>query len=143
MAKGAMKKMASKKAAPAKKGAVKAPMASKPTESVIVKTRRVTTPKNSSTWSYTQSEFLENVMGFCGLRKRSEARTLCEDLSMLVTESLKKGYKLPLFGLGKLYVRKTKPRVGRNPATGEPINIPAKKRIRFTPAKHLKQSILG
>jgi DNA-binding protein HU-beta len=55
---------------------------------------------------------------------------------------LKKGYKIPLLGLGKLYVRKTKARMGRNPATGEPIHIPSKKRIRFTASKSLKQAVL-
>ena len=108
----------------------------------VQKTRKTSVPKNRNTLSYTQSEFLDNIVGFCGLRKRSEAKVLVEDLSSLITDSLKKGYKLPLFGLGKMYVRKSKPRTGRNPATGEIIQIPAKKRIRFTAAKSLKQAVL-
>lgn len=129
-----------KKKAPVGKKAP-AKMAAK-AETPIVKSRRATSPKNGQTQSYTQSEFIENVMGFCGLRKRSEAKMIWGDISLFIVDSLKRGYKIPLVGLGKLYVRRTKPRVGRNPATGEPINIPAKKRIRFAPAKALKMAVL-
>ena len=108
----------------------------------VVKSRKSSVPRNRNTLSYTQSEFLENLRAFCGLRKRSEAKLLAEDISSLIKETLKKGYKIPLLGLGKMYVRRTKPRIGRNPATGEAIQIPAKKRIRFTAAKALKEAVL-
>jgi DNA-binding protein HU-beta len=105
------------------------------------KSRQINKPRSSS-GTYTQSEFIEHLCAFCGLSKKSEARELVHDISALVTESLKKGYKLPLFGLGKLFVRKSDARKGRNPATGEEITIPARKRVRFTPAKALKDSVL-
>ncbi|MCL4151456.1 UNVERIFIED_CONTAM: hypothetical protein GTU68_029601 [Idotea baltica] len=63
-------------------------------------------------------------------------------MSLFILDSLKKGYKLPLLGLGKLYVRKSKARMGRNPSTGEAIKIPAKKRVRFTAAKALKETVI-
>ena len=106
------------------------------------KSRKATKPRNEATLSYTQSEFIENIRQFCGLTKRSQAKEVCEDVSLFVIDALKKGFKLPLMGLGKLYVRRTKPRMGRNPATGEVIHIPAKKRVRFTPAKSLKDAVL-
>jgi DNA-binding protein HU-beta len=149
--------MAKKPAAPKKKAASKTAKAAKPaakatkkpaTKAVaakaepVKKVRKASKPKNDKTLSYTQSEFVENVRQFCGLTKRAEAKEICEDLSELVIDTLKKGYKIPFFGLGKLYVRKTKPRTGRNPATGESIKIPAKKRVRFTPAKSLKDAVL-
>lgn len=127
-------KPAAKKAAPAKSAKV-APTAA-PKARVVVK------PRNTSTLSFTQSEFVENIRAFCGLNKRSEARQLVEDIALFVTESLRKGYKIPLMGLGKLYVRETKARQGRNPATGEIINIPKRKRVKFTPAKALKERVL-
>ena len=98
-------------------------------------------PKNS-TLSYTMSEFLENIKGFCGLPKRSQAKEICEDMAKFIRESLKRGYKLPLLGLGKLYVRESKARQGRNPQTGAVVQIPARKRVRFTAAKALKESVL-
>jgi nucleoid DNA-binding protein len=138
MAKKAAKKMAKKAAS--KKGATKtAKMTAAP---ATPKTRTATRPRNSSTLSYTQSEFIENIRGFCGLAKRSAAKELCEDIALFIKDSLRRGYKIPLLGLGKMYVRQSKARMGRNPATGETIQISAKKRVRFTAAKALKEAVL-
>jgi DNA-binding protein HU-beta len=141
------KKSAKKSAKVAKKAAKKgkaAPSRSggKVVASAAVKARVATKPRNGSTLSYTQSEFLENVRAFCGLPKRAQAREVIDDIALFVTESLRKGYKIPLMGLGKLYVRESKARMGRNPATGETIHIPKRKKVRFTPAKALKERVL-
>ena len=128
------KRVASSRAAAPKAAAVK-PQAKK--------IRKATKPKNDRTLGYTQGEFFENLKGFCGLEKRTQAKEFWDDLSMFVIESLRKGYRVPLVGLGKMYVRKTKARTGRNPATGATIQIPARKRVRFTPAKALKDAVLG
>ncbi len=128
--KKAAPKAAPKKAAPAAK-------CCEPCAKVQVPSK----PKNQ-TLSYTLSEFLENVKGFCGLPKRSQAKEVCDDLAKFIKESLKRGYKLPLLGLGKLYVRESKARQGRNPQTGEIVQIPARKRVRFTAAKALKEAVL-
>jgi len=135
MAKKPVKKATVKKAAPKKAAVVAKP-------EPVIKVRRASAPKNQNSGAYTQSEFLENVRAFCGLRKRTEAKILVEDLALFIKDSLKRGYKVPFLGLGKLYVRKTKPRMGRNPATGEPIQIPARKRVRFTPNKAFKDAVL-
>lgn len=129
------KKVAKKVAKPAAKSA-------KVVAAGAAKARVATKPRNTSTLSYTQSEFLENVRAFCGLPKRSQAREVIDDIALFVTESLRKGYKIPLMGLGKLYVRESKARQGRNPATGEIINIPKRKRVKFTAAKALKEKVL-
>lgn len=132
----AVKKVAAK--APAKKApAVKA----KKVVEGGSKLQQIAKPKNTN-GSFTQSEFLENLRSYCGLQKRSQAKELAGDLQKLVQDSLMKGYKIPFFGLGKLYVRHTKERMGRNPQTGAPTKIPARKRVRFTPAKALKEAIL-
>jgi DNA-binding protein HU-beta len=151
-AKPAMKKVAkkvAKKAAPKKLVAKKAAKAAKPVKAAkssaadsVAKVRVASKPKNTSTLSYTQSEVLENIKGFCGLAKRSQAKELSEDIANFVMDALRKGYKVPLLGLGKIFVRHSKARTGRNPATGEEIQIPAKKRVRFTAAKALKDVVL-
>ncbi len=51
------------------------------------------------------------------------------------------GFTLP--GLGKLVVTKRSARMGRNPQTGEPIKIPAKKALKFRIAKAAKDAVLG
>jgi DNA-binding protein HU-beta len=70
-------------------------------------------------------------------KKQTEA--LLGELVDLVTKHLKKGDRIRIGGLGVLQVRKRAARMGRNPATGRPIQIKASKKISFRPAKELKR----
>jgi DNA-binding protein HU-beta len=63
------------------------------------------------------------------------------DLVALVVKHLKKGDRIRMGGLGILQVRKRAARTGRNPATGEPIQIKASKKVAFRAAKELKEAI--
>jgi DNA-binding protein HU-beta len=72
-------------------------------------------------------------------KKKSEE--ILNDLVGLVTKHLKKGDRIRLAGLGILQVRKRAARMGRNPATGEPIQIKASKKVAFRAAKELKESV--
>lgn len=63
------------------------------------------------------------------------------DLVDHLVKNLKKGNRVRLPGLGILQVRKRAARMGRNPATGETIKIPAKKKIAFRAAKELKEAV--
>jgi len=58
-----------------------------------------------------------------------------------VTKTLKKGQRLTLVGFGTFYASKRKARVGRNPQTGESIQIKAKKIVRFKAGKDLDSKI--
>ena len=131
-------KAAPKRAASTRAAAPKAA----PAKPQIKKIRKASKPKNDKTLGYTQGEFFDNLKGFCGFEKRTQAKEFWNDISEFVIDSLRKGYRVPLVGIGKMYVRKTKARTGRNPATGATIQIPARKRVRFTPAKQLKDAVL-
>ena len=72
-------------------------------------------------------------------KKQTEA--VLGDLVGLVTKHLKKGDRIRIGGLGILVVRKRAARMGRNPATGEPIQIKASKKVAFRPAKELKEAV--
>src|SRR3954471_20519778 len=72
-------------------------------------------------------------------KKQSEA--ILGDLVDLVTKHLKKGDRIRLVGLGVLVVRKRAARMGRNPATGEPIQIKASKKVAFRASKELKEAV--
>ena len=74
---------------------------------------------------------------------QKSANAMLEDTIGLITKHLKKGARIRLNGLGILVVRKRGPRMGRNPATGEAIKIPAKKVVKFRVAKACKDAILG
>ena len=72
---------------------------------------------------------------------KKQAEAILGDLVTLVTKHLKKGDRIRLAGLGILVVRKRAARMGRNPATGEPIQIKASKKVAFRAAKELKESV--
>ena len=72
---------------------------------------------------------------------KKQAEGLLGDLVNLVTKHLKKGDRIRLAGLGVLVVRKRAARMGRNPATGEPIKIKASKKVAFRAAKELKEAV--
>ena len=72
---------------------------------------------------------------------KKQAEAILGDLVNLVTKHLKKGDRIRLAGLGVLVVRRRAARMGRNPATGEPIQIKASKKVAFRAAKELKESI--
>ncbi len=90
----------------------------------------------------TQSQVAAHLADKVGISKK-QAKTTLEELTSLVVRELKREGSLRLAGLGIFRKRKTKARKGRNPATGEEIKIPARTRLRFTPAKSLKDSVLG
>src|ERR1700722_15278991 len=69
------------------------------------------------------------------------AEAVLGDLVTLAAQHLKKGDKIRLTGLGILQVRSREARMGRNPATGESIQIAASKKIAFRPAKELKEAV--
>ena len=71
------------------------------------------------------------------LTKRA-GQDLLGDLVGLITKHLKRGERVRIAGLGILQVRKRSARMGRNPATGEPIQIKAGKKVAFRPSKELK-----
>jgi DNA-binding protein HU-beta len=90
----------------------------------------------------TQSQMMVYLVEKIGIDKKQAKLTL-DELNALVVRGLKKEGSIRLAGLGIFRKRKLKARMGRNPATGEQIKIPARTRLRFTPAKALKDSVLG
>ncbi len=73
----------------------------------------------------------------------TRAQVICfmDSLTGVAYTQAKNGFTLP--GLGKLVLVNRKARMGRNPATGETIKIPAKKVVKFRVAKACKDAILG
>jgi DNA-binding protein HU-beta len=72
---------------------------------------------------------------------KKQLNLIMEDLVASLVKNLKKGNRVRMAGLGILQVRKRAARMGRNPATGETIKIPAKKKIAFRAAKELKEAV--
>ncbi len=72
---------------------------------------------------------------------KKQAEAMLNDLVTSITKHLKKGERIRMPGLGVLVVRKRAARMGRNPATGEPVQIKASKKVAFRAAKELKEAI--
>lgn len=72
---------------------------------------------------------------------KKHVNLIMDDLVAALVKNLKKGNRVRIAGLGILQVRKRAARMGRNPATGETIKIPAKKKIAFRAAKELKEAV--
>ena len=72
---------------------------------------------------------------------KKQAGIVLESLAALAYKEAKNGFTIP--GIGKLVVVDRKARMGRNPQTGEPIKIPAKRVLKFRIAKAAKDAALG
>lgn len=72
---------------------------------------------------------------------KKQVNEIMDDLITHLVKNLKKGNRVRMAGLGILQVKKRAARMGRNPATGETIKIPAKKKIAFRAAKELKEAV--
>jgi len=72
---------------------------------------------------------------------KKAAEAILTDMVGMVAKHLKKGERIRIVGLGILQVRKRAARTGLNPATGEPIQIKASKKVAFRAAKELKEAV--
>ena len=72
---------------------------------------------------------------------KKAAEAVLDDFVAVVTRQLVKGDKIRLNGLGILLVRDRPARTARNPATGEPVEVAASRKIAFRPAKDLKNAV--
>jgi DNA-binding protein HU-beta len=87
----------------------------------------------------TKSQIIAGMAEAAGVNKKQAAAAL-EGLVCLAYKGAKKGFMIP--GLGKLVLVNRKARMGRNPATGEAIHIPAKRVVKFRVAKACKDAVL-
>ncbi|MGI3776429.1 MAG: HU family DNA-binding protein [Janthinobacterium lividum] len=145
--------MATKKpatAAPATKPAAKAPAAAKPapaakkaagTKAAPAAKAPAAAAKPAAQPTVSLKQIAAELATAHDLQKKP-AEAMMTGLVELMVEHLKKGDRLRLNGLGILQVRHSAARAGRNPATGEAIQIAAKKKIAFRPAKELKDELI-
>ena len=89
----------------------------------------------------TQTQLVRAVAEKCEVNNKT-ARTFLDHLGELAISEVKKNGVFVLPGLGRLVRVERKARMGRNPATGEAIKIPAKKVVKFRVAKAARDSIV-
>ncbi len=87
-----------------------------------------------------KNDLISAVAGSAGLSK-GDAAGAVEGVFDAITQSLSKGDEVRLVGFGTFSVARRKASTGRNPRTGEPMNIKASNQPKFKPGKGLKDSV--
>lgn len=88
----------------------------------------------------TKAELIESIYEKIGFSKQ-EASDIVELVFDILKNTLEKGEKVKISGFGNFVVREKRPRVGRNPQTGEEIEISARKVLTFKPSQVLKMAL--
>lgn len=97
--------------------------------------------KKSASAKMTQTDFVKHIAEVAGVTNKVAKEVIQTYGDTAIAQTKKHGvFVLP--GLGRLKKVERKARVGRNPATGEKIRIPAKKVVKFTVAKACKDAIV-
>jgi integration host factor subunit beta len=88
----------------------------------------------------TKADLIEEVLRITEL-PRKESETIVETIFDSIIESLQKGEKIEIRGFGSFRTRQRRGRVGRNPKTGEKVEVPPKQIPFFKPSKELKDFV--
>jgi nucleoid DNA-binding protein len=91
----------------------------------------------------TKSEMVKKLGESWGGISNRQANDNLDILIKFVVATVKKDKVLKIPNLGTFKLKQTKARMGRNPQTGEPIKISAKRKVSFSAAKVFKEAILG
>ena len=93
-----------------------------------------------ATSTLTKADLIEEVLNITEL-PRKESETIVETIFDNIIQALQKGEKIEIRGFGSFRTRERRGRVGRNPKTGEKVEVPAKKIPFFKPSKELKDFV--
>lgn len=88
----------------------------------------------------TKADIIEQIYEKVGFSKKESAE-IVELVFDTMKTTLEKGEKIKISGFGNFVVRSKRPRVGRNPQTGEEIEISARKVLTFRPSQVLKAAL--
>lgn len=88
----------------------------------------------------TKADIIERIYEKIGFSKKESAE-IVEMVFNTMKETLEKGEKIKISGFGNFVVRQKRPRIGRNPQTGEEIEISARKVLTFRPSQVLKSAL--
>ena len=88
------------------------------------------------------ADLIDHVASEAGVEK-SAARKAVDAVFAGIVEAAKKGEEVSLPGFGKFKVKDSPARQGRNPSSGETIEIAASRKLGFSPAKQVKDALAG
>lgn len=84
---------------------------------------------------------VEAVMNAAGIETKKQATEAVEAVFDTIIKTLARGEEVAISGFGTFRVRKQAARMGRNPKTGEPVQIPASNKPKFRAGKLLKEAV--
>ncbi|MCZ6778653.1 MAG: HU family DNA-binding protein [Acidobacteria bacterium] len=87
-----------------------------------------------------KSDLIDRIARSAKITKTQANQTI-DTITKSITQSLKKGGRTTLVGFGAFAVSRHKARTGRNPQTGAPINIPARRVPKFIAGKALRKAV--
>ena len=93
-----------------------------------------------NTGSMTKAELVEEVSRVSDLTKK-DSELIVETVFQSIVDALHRGEKIELRGFGSFQLRQREPRKGRNPKTGDRVDVPPKRVPYFKPGKELKDLI--
>ncbi len=88
----------------------------------------------------TKADIIEQIYEKVGFSKKESAE-IVELVFDTMKETLERGEKIKISGFGNFVVRQKRPRIGRNPQTGEEIEISARRVLTFRPSQVLKSAL--
>ena len=88
----------------------------------------------------TKADLIDEVSGLAELT-RKDSEVIVETIFESIVRSLRAGDKIEIRGFGSFRTRQRKSRVGRNPKTGDKVDVPAKRIPFFKPSKELKDMV--
>ncbi len=104
---------------------------------IVIADRILGRRPDGSTATLTKVQLMEAVAAATGLLKK-DAEVVVNAAIAAMTDSLRAGSSIEIRGFGSFGLRQRAPRIGRNPRTGEPVDVPAKHVCYFKPGKLLQ-----
>ena len=93
----------------------------------------------------TKKELIDTITYDLGVKgtpiSKTQVTAVLDQFGVVAARAFKCGFDVPLPGLGKLKPANRAARSGRNPATGLPMEVPAKRLVKFTEAKALSETL--
>lgn len=87
-----------------------------------------------------KQELINAIAADTGMTKTA-VKIMLQSFEFRVTEALANGNEVKMIGFGTFKARPQPARIGRNPATGKEVEVPAKKRVSFIAGKGLKEAV--
>ena len=89
----------------------------------------------------TRSDLVEELAAQFGQLNQRDAEQAVKTILDAVSDALVRGHRIEIRGFGSFAINHRQPRVGRNPRSGESVQVPSKRVPHFKPGKALREAV--